>query len=162
LTTKQLQERALLLLSYSFLHEIFEQQDNKNLELKDMSEADLMFKQIYKKLCRIKKSFTNNETRDFLLKNVPDNILKRCDMALVSILILAWFKRFNLTKEIIINDDVEKLAKLITEELKNENENEIIVNSIEYANSLVCCIYPKKKGVIEFRKMLNKFPFNLI
>jgi hypothetical protein len=189
LTTEQLQERALLLLSYSFLHKIFEQQDNKNLELKNMSETDLMFKQIYKKLSRIKKSFTNNETRDFLLKNVPDNISKNCDIALVVTIILVWFKRFNLTKEflisddvekltkliveelktenkkeIIINDDVEKLAKLITEELKNENENEneIIVNSIEYANSLVCCIYPKKKGVIEFRKMLNKFPFNLI
>jgi hypothetical protein len=106
LTTEQLQERALLLLSYSFLHKIFEQQDNKNLELKNMSETDLMFKQIYKKLSRIKKSFTNNETRDFLLKNVPDNISKNCDIALVVTIILAWFKRFNLTKEFLIIDEL--------------------------------------------------------
>jgi hypothetical protein len=47
-------------------------------------------------------------------------------------------------------------------EMRNNNEDEFIKNSIEYASSLVVDVFPDKKGLIEFRRISNKFPFDLI
>jgi hypothetical protein len=162
MTKKQKRERGLLLLSYSFLHQLWEREGKKELELKGMTEADLIFKQVYKKLFRIRRIFADERIKDFVLKRVPDDISRTCDMSLVAVVILNWFKRLNLTKEIILTDDIEKLTKLIAQEMRNNNEDEFIKNSIEYASSLVVDVFPDKKGLIKFREMTNKFPFDLI
>jgi hypothetical protein len=179
LSEQQLKERALLLMAYSFLNQVWlnKEKKRKKLGIKDKTEADIMFETVYKKLLRIRMFFIgrNQEIKDFLLKNVPDNISKVCDTSLVGIILLGWFKRLNKTKDIILNENIERLAalgarELVREDIEiiDEDENreikgeEIIENSIDYTTMLVNCLFPNENGLIEFRKKLNHFPFNLL
>lgn len=179
LSETQLKERALLLMAYSFLNQVWldKEKERKKLGIKDKAEADIMFETVYKKLLRIRMFFIgrNQEIKEYLLKNVPNNISKVCDTSLVGIILLGWFKRLNKTKDIILNENIERLAtlgarELVREDIKiiDEDENreikgkEIIENSIDYTTMLVICLFPNEKGLIEFKRKINHFPFNLL
>jgi hypothetical protein len=115
------------------------------------------------------------EVQNYLFKIVPEELSKVSDTLLTGVILLSWFKRFNKTKDIVLNEDMEKLAALIAKEFisdnvtvinKDENKiiggDEVIKNSIEYAEMLITCLYPEEKGLIDFKKKLNHFPYNLL
>jgi len=156
MTKKQMKERALLLLAYAFMKETLER--SKDVPLSEITKADLTFTSVYKKLDRIKRTFANEKIRNFLLKRVPEDINKTCDLGLVAVVVLAWFKRLNLTKEIVIKENLEELTEAIVKSVDFETAK----NSIEFASELVADVFPDQKGLIEFRKISGKFPFNLI
>jgi len=156
MTKRQMKERALLLLAYAFMKETLEK--SKNVPLSEITKADLTFTSVYKKLERIKRTFANEKIRNFLLKRVPEDINKTCDLGLVAVVVLVWFKRLNLTKEIVIKENLEELIEAIVKSVNFETAK----NSIEFASELVADVFPDQKGLIEFRKISGKFPFSLI
>jgi len=156
MTKQQKKERALLLMAYAFLKVAYE--NINEISLKDKTQADLILERIYKKLDNIKKIFANDKVRNFLLRRVPDDISKTTDITVVAIIVLAYFKMFNLTKEINLIEDLEYLTKQAVYSV----DKDTAINSIKYASDLVADVFPDKKGLIEFKKLANKFPFNLI
>jgi hypothetical protein len=160
MTKKQKKERALLLLAYSFLKIEYEERGIEENDIKKIEKIDLELYNIYKKLERLKILFANPKIRDFLLSRVPNKLAKQSDMILVSLLVLCYFKLFNLSKEIVFVEDFEKLIKEIIDETNPPED--ILKNSIEFANELVSSIFPDQKGLIEFRKLTGKFPFELL
>ncbi|GAB6045101.1 hypothetical protein JCM11957_06990 [Caminibacter profundus] len=156
MTKQQKKERALLLMAYAFLKVTYE--NTNEISIKDKTQADFILERVYKKLDNIKKIFVNEKIRNFLLKRVPDDISKTTDIAIVAIVVLAYFKMFNLTKEINLVEDLEFLTK----QAVYSTDKETAINSIKYASDLVADVFPNKKGLIEFKKLANKFPFNLI
>jgi len=156
MTKKQMKERALLLLAYAFMKETLDR--SKDVPLSEITKADLTFTAVYKKLDRIKRTFANEKVRNFLLKRVPDDISKTCDLGLVAVVVLAWFKRLNLTKEIVVTENLEELTEAIVKSVDYETAK----NSIEFASELVADVFPDQRGLVEFRRISGKFPFNLI
>jgi hypothetical protein len=72
--------------------------------------------------------------------------------------VLVWFKRLNLTKEIVITENLEELTEAIVKSVDFETAK----SSIEFASELVADVFPDQRGLIEFRKISGKFPFSLI
>ena len=156
MTKQQKKERALLLMSYAFLRATFE--NIGEIDLKDKTQADLILERVYKKLDNIKRVFANAKIRKFLLSRVPDDISKTTDITITAIVVLAYFKMFNLTKEINLTEDLEYLTK----QAVYSTDKDMAINSIKFASDLVADVFPDKKGLIEFKKLTHRFPFNLI
>ena len=128
MTKRQKKERSLLLLAFAFMQIIKE--NAEDVSIKEITEADLIFTNSYKKLFRISKYFADKRIVKFLLNRVPDNIAKYSDPPLVAVIVLDWFKTLNLTKEIVITENLEKLAEAIIDGL----DDETIKNSVEFAS----------------------------
>ncbi len=171
MTKKQLKERALLLFSLSFLMEGLNQLgliDPKTKDLKcDMAEAedddDVIIFSIYKKLKRLRPSFGNKKVVNFFFKRLSkleDEISQDCQPLLMGLIGVYFYQKFKRTNEFDLGikpSRIEKMFKSLIDE-GFEVTNQTILKTLEIIES----IYPDEKGLIEFYRLTNRFPFNIL
>ena len=170
MTKKQLRERALLLFSLSFIMEGLDQLDlidKKTKDLKcDISEAedsdDMLVLSIYKKLKRLRPSYANKKVLDFFfkrLKKVDDAVSQDCQPLLMGLIGVYFYQKFKRTNEFDLGINPFKIEEMF-KSLINDNfiiTKQTIIKAIEIIES----IYPDEKGLIEFYRLSNRFPFNI-
>jgi len=170
MTKKQLKERALLLFSFAFIMEGLRQLnliDEKTKEpTNDLSKFnnkyDVKIISIYKKLKRLRPSFTNEKVLKFFDKRtskISDNLEKNCIILLMGLIGIFFYQKFKRTNEFIIDinpDEIEKMFK----ELQS-NGYYITKCTVNKSIEIIESIYSDEKGLIEFYRLSKRFPFNL-
>jgi hypothetical protein len=170
MTKKQLKERALLLFSFSFILEGLNQIDlidekTKNIK-EDISKAedkdDLLALVLYKKLKRLRPSFTNKKVVDFFFKRINkinDDLSQDCQPILMGLIGVFFYQKFKRTNEFDLGIRPSEIEKAFFNLIKDGfNVNDCTIDkSIEIIRS----IYPDESGMIEFYKLSNRFPFNI-
>ncbi len=170
MTKKQLKERALLLFSLSFIMEGLNQLeliDPKTKELKcDISKAedhdDMLVLSIYKKLKRLRPSYANEKVSKFMFKrieSIPDEISQECQPLLMGLIGVYFYQKFKRTNEFDLGINPSKIEEMFKSLI---NDNFIITKqTITKAIEIIESIYPDEKGLIEFYRLSNRFPFNI-
>ena len=169
MTKKQMKERALLLYSFAFMQEglrqrkILDEDNNPKYGLENLDNFyDMKTILIYKHLKRLRLSFAQPNVRQFFLRRITENeeyISLECDPLLMGLIGLYFYIRFNKTKEFVLNISAEDI-KEIFEYAKTETV--ISDDTINISVKIITAIYPDEKGLVEFYKLTNRFPFNLL
>ena len=171
MTKKQLKERALLLFSLSFIMEGLNQLeliDPKTKELKcDISKAedhdDMLVLSIYKKLKRLRPSYANEKVSKFMFKrieSIPDEISQECQPILMGLIGVYFYQKFKRTNEFDLGISPKKIENIF-KDLTEVHNFKISPCTINRSLNIIESIYPDEKGLIEFYKLTNRFPFNI-
>ena len=171
MTKKQLKERALLLFSLSFIMEGLNQLDlidQKTKDLKcDISKAedhdDMLVLSIYKKLKRLRPSFANEKVSNFMFRriaSVPDELSESCQPILMGLLGVYFYQKFKQTNEFDLGINTKKIESIF-KNLQEVHNFKISQCTVNRTVKIIESIYPDEKGLIEFYKLTNKFPFNI-
>jgi len=163
---QQRRERALLLLVYAMLQEGFRiiDIDPNKVGLERFEDVlDMKVVMLYKKMSKIVRTLGSKKITNFLdqrLATVDDSIEKECQPFYIGILIY-YFHLLNVEKKDFIFTDLKKKD---IEDIVEEHNKEFGISDCTLNKSidLYCSIYPQQKGYIEFRKITNKFPFDII
>lgn len=145
-----IEEKALLLLIYSFLEKAF-RDGNIGLRKDYMglgSEITTKIYNIYLKLRQVRKSFANLKTQKFLLQRVNDHSVYDVDVVYLALLLL-YFYRISDVKRVINPVSVKEIKTLLEAVINNRDLNK---DEVELAGKFFIAIYPEKEGTIEFIK----------
>jgi len=170
MTKKQLKERALLLFSFAFLMEglrqlelIDEKTKEPTVDLSKLEDRyDIKLISIYKKLKRLRPSFANKKVSNFFYKKIEkisDDISQDCLVLLIGLIGIYFYQKFKRTNEFVLDISTNEIEEIFNEINK---ENEITECTINKAIEIIESIYPDEKGLIEFYKLTDRFPFNLL
>ena len=141
----KLNEKALLLLIYSFLEKaIKEGKLGINKEYGALKDKNINLFNIYKKLNLSRKSFANFKVHSFLIKRVNNHTEYVVDLINISILLL-YFYRLSDIKRTISPLSVKEAKELVEAIKEDLNKDEIIV-----ASNFFKVLYPEKEEAIEF------------
>jgi hypothetical protein len=141
-------EKALLLLVYSFLLEAVKRGDlqlNKSYAKLSLKNSMFLYS-LFKKLKITHKTYANKKVQNFLFKRVkePDKSFT-IDIVYLAILLLYFYRIADIKRKITpisIKEAKELLDNLIKEDL---NTDEVIA-----AKEIFVSIYPEKKEIAEF------------
>ena len=169
MTKKQMKERALLLYAFAFMQEglrqrgILDENNNPKYGLENLDNFhDMKTVLIYKHLKRLRPTFAQLNVRQFFLRRITENedyISPECDPLLMGLIGLYFYIRFNKTKEFVLNinsKDIEEIFEYA------KTETEISDDTINISVKIITAIYPDEKGLVEFYRLTNRFPFNLL
>ena len=171
MTKKQLKERALLLFILSFLMEGLNQaglinEKTKDLEV-DMLEVedsnDMLVLNLYKKLKRLRPSYANEKVSSFMYKrieSVPDELSQECQPILMGLIGVYFYQKFKRTNEFDLGINPKKIENIF-KDLANVHSFKISPCTINRSIKIIEAIYPDEKGLIEFYRLTNRFPFNI-
>ncbi len=155
----QLKEKALLLGAYSFLLEA--KKYMQEVSLKEKTALDMEFERLFKKLSNIKESITTKKVEKFFFKRIPqDKAIKGVDIVTIALTLMYLHKHFVEKKDFTFTESVEEILEALREQ--SQDDKEMFNNSLLFAVDLFKSIYPDKAGLLEFRKILGKEPFNLL
>jgi len=165
MTKKQLKERALMLFIFSFMKEGFRLLDlePEKIDLSKLTdELDIKLISFYRQMKRLRPTYTQEKVINFFYKRIEkinDDIQQECQPLYMG-LIGAWFyNRFKRTNEFTLSLKSNDIEKIINEYNKEFGISDCTIKkSIEIIES----IYPDERGLIEFYRLTNRFPFYLL
>jgi len=171
MTKKQLKERALLLFALSFLMEGLNQaglinEKTKDLEvdmLKVEDGNDMLVLNLYKKLKRLRLSYANEKVSKFMFKrieSIPDELSQECQPILMGLIGVYFYQKFKRTNEIDLGINPKKIENIF-KDLIDVHNFKITPCTINRSIKIIEAIYPDEKGLIEFYRLTNRFPFNI-
>ncbi len=171
MTKKQLKERALLLFALSFIMEGLNQLnliDTKTKDLKcDISKAedkdDLLVLNLYKKLKRLRPSYANEKVSSFMFKrieSIPDELSQECQPILMGLIGVYFYQKFKRTNEFDLGINPKKIENIF-KDLIDVHNFKVTPCTINRSIKIIEAIYPDEKGLIEFYRLTNRFPFNI-
>ncbi len=145
-----IEEKALLLLIYSFLEKAYR---DGNIGLKKDyvglgSEVTTKIYNIYLKLRQTRRSFADLKVQSFLLKRVNDYAIYEVDVVYLALLLL-YFYRISDIKRVINPVSVKEIKTLLEVVINSRDLNK---DEVELAGKFFVLIYPEKEGTIEFLK----------
>jgi transaldolase len=121
----------------------------------------LEFERLFKKLSNIKGSITTKKVENFFFKRIPqDKALKGVDIVTIALTLMYLHKHFVEKKDFTFTENVEEILQALREQSKNDKE--LFNDSLLFGVDLFKSIYPDKAGLLEFKKILGKEPFNYL
>jgi len=171
MTKKQLKERALLLFALSFLMEGLNQLELIDPETKELNVGmlevedhdDMLVLNLYEKLKRLRPSYANEKVSNFMFKrieSIPDEISQDCQPILMGLIGVYFYQKFKRTNEFDLGINPKKIENIF-KDLVNIHNFKISPCTISRSIKIIEAIYPDEKGLIEFYKLTERFPFNI-